>query len=194
MRNSSSTNSSVIHHQVSKIPIILSLRKKIYISYSKKLQQHLILVIFTLIVDKLSWEDLKRLALESDFGLFFLNFGIEIPPVIKFEVDLDNSFISDMVDRSITDLDIFFRADGVKLLSRTFRAASVSNVSGSISGHIYIQPVVRIFKYFSFYFLLLVHRYIRKLFCHTKKLVLPNSHDFCTRTRTCTVSLFYKCF
>ena len=116
----------------------LSEKKNINIIF-KKLQQHLILVIFTLIVDKLSWEDLKRLALESDFGLLFLNFGIEIPPVIKFEVDLDNSFISDMVDRSITDLDIFFRADGVKLLSRTFRAASVSNVSGSISGHIYIQ-------------------------------------------------------
>ena len=153
MRNSSSTNSSVIHHQVSKIPIILSLRKKyIYIYHILKNSNNTwSMVIFTLIVDKLSWEDLKRLALESDFGLFFLNFGIEIPPVIKFEVDLDNSFISDMVDRSITDLDIFFRADGVKLLSRTFRAASVSNVSGSISGHIYIQPVVRIFKYLSFF-------------------------------------------
>ena len=98
-------------------------------------------IIFTLIVDKLSCEDLNRLALESDFCLFFLNLGMEIPPVIKFEVDFDNSFISDMVDRSITDLDIFFSADGVKLLSSIFIAASVSNVSGMISGHIYIYII-----------------------------------------------------
>ena len=128
------------------------------------------MVIFTLIVDKLSCEDLKRLALESDFCLFFLNLGMEIPPVIKFEVDLDNSFISDMVDRSITDLDIFFSADGVKLLSSIFIAASVSNVSGTISGHIYIynhselQYSEDIFKFMANFLKRHVKRRVQKQF------------------------------
>ena len=86
-------------------------------------------------VAKLSVDFRNKLVFDSDFGLD-LNLGNLTPPVIKFEVDFDNSFISDMVDKSITDLDIFLMADGVKLLSRTSRAASVLNVSGSTFGQI----------------------------------------------------------
>ena len=95
--------------------------------------------ICTSIVDKLSADDLSKLDFDSDFNFFpiFLNFGIVIPPVIKFDVDLDSSFISDMVDRSITERDNFFKADGVKLLSRTSRAASASNCSVSTLGQIW---------------------------------------------------------
>ena len=88
-------------------------------------------------VDKLSCEDLNRLDLLSDLGFFFLNFGMVMPPVIRFEVDLESSFISDIVERSITDLESFFSADGVKLLSNTSRAASVSKLSVSTCGQIY---------------------------------------------------------
>ena len=47
----------------------------------------------TSIVDKLSADDLSKLDFDSDFSFFFLNLGIVMPPVIKFEVDLDSSFI-----------------------------------------------------------------------------------------------------
>lgn len=78
-------------------------------------------------VARLSSEPLTRLVFDSDFSLFFiLNLGNVMPPVIRFEVDLESSFISDMVDRSMTDLESFFKADGVKLLSRTSSAASAS--------------------------------------------------------------------
>ena len=85
-------------------------------------------------VAKLSVDFRNKLVFDSDF--LDLNLGNLTPPVIKLEVDFDNSFISDMVDKSITDLDIFLIADGVKLLSRTSRAASVLNVSGSTFGQI----------------------------------------------------------
>ena len=79
---------------------------------------------------------LSKLVFDSVLLFFFLNLGIEMPPVIKFEVDFDNSFISDNVEMSITDFESFFRADGVKLLSKTSRAASVSNNSSSTLGQI----------------------------------------------------------
>jgi hypothetical protein len=48
-------------------------------------------------VDKLSADDLSKLDLDSDFSFFFFNLGIlmppVMPPVIKFDVDLDSSFI-----------------------------------------------------------------------------------------------------
>ena len=92
------------------------------------------------LVAKLSLEERSKLALESDLAFFLaLNLGMVMPPVIKFEVDLESSFISDMVDRSITDLESFLRADGVKLLSNTSRAASVSNASVSTWGQIYYR-------------------------------------------------------
>ena len=98
-------------------------------------------ILSTSIVDKLSADDLSKLDFDSDFCFFFLNLGIEmppvIPPVIKFEVDLDSSFISDIVEISMTDCDNFFGADSVKLLLRTLRAASVSNCSFSTIGQIY---------------------------------------------------------
>lgn len=88
---------------------------------------------------KESAELLSKLDFDSDLSFFFLNLGIVIPPVIKFEVDLDNSFISDIVERSITDLESFFKAEGVKVLSKTSRAASVSKCSSSTWGQICIQ-------------------------------------------------------
>ena len=84
---------------------------------------------------KLSVDFLNKLALESDLGLgFFKNLGILIPPVIRLEVDFDSSFISDILDKSITDFESFLRAEGVRLLSKTSRAASVSKDSGSTLG------------------------------------------------------------
>ena len=50
-------------------------------------------ILSTSIVDKLSADDLSKLDLDSDFCFFFLNLGIVMPPVIKFDVDLDSSFI-----------------------------------------------------------------------------------------------------
>ena len=49
-------------------------------------------ILSTSIVDKLSADDLSKLDLDSDFSFFFLNLGIVMPPVIKFDVDLDSSF------------------------------------------------------------------------------------------------------
>ena len=71
-----------------------------------------------------------------------------MPPVIKFEVDLESSFISDILERSITDLESFLSADGVKLLSNTSKAASVSNASLSTWGQIYfdVTPLKNFFN------------------------------------------------
>lgn len=100
-------------------------------------------------VAKLSLEDRSKLDLDSDFCFFFvLNLGIVMPPVIKFEVDLESSFISDILERSITDLESFLSADGVKLLSNTSKAASVSNASLSTWGQIYfdVTPLKNFFN------------------------------------------------
>ena len=100
-------------------------------------------------VAKLSLEDRSKLDLDSDFCFFLvLNLGIVMPPVIKFEVDLESSFISDILERSITDLESFLSADGVKLLSNTSRAASVSNASLSTWGQIYfdVTPLKNFFN------------------------------------------------
>ncbi len=59
-----------------------------------------------------------------------------MPPVMRFEVDLEISFISLIVDMSITDLESFFNADGVRLLSMPSRRASASKASVSTFGQI----------------------------------------------------------
>ena len=59
------------------------------------------------------------------------------PPVMRLEVDFEMSFTSLIVDKSITDLESFFNAEGVRLLSISSKAASVSNASVSTLGQIF---------------------------------------------------------
>ena len=92
-------------------------------------------------VERLSTEDRNRQVLEVAPAIVLIRFRktdlVKKVPVIRFDVDLEISCISDMLDKSITDLDIFFKAEGVKLVSSMSKAASPSNRPGRYFGQIY---------------------------------------------------------
>ena len=94
----------------------------------------------TSMVERLSTEERSRLVLEVALATVFSRFRktvlVKKVPVMRLDVDLEMSCISLMLDKSITDLEIFFKAEGVKLVSSMSRAASPSNKSGRCFGQI----------------------------------------------------------
>lgn len=95
-------------------------------------------------VPRLSAEVPKRLDFDSEttFLNFFENTDfVKTEPVIRFDVDLEISCISAILDKSITDFEIFFSAAGVKLVSRASIAASLSKTSGLYLGQIYLPAI-----------------------------------------------------
>ena len=103
-------------------------------------------------VERLSAEERNRLVLEvaaaTDLKRFLNTDLVKIEPVIRFEVDFEISCISDMLDRSMTDLDNFLSADGVKLVSNMPRATSPSNMSGRYFGQICVVAIAIFDEFF----------------------------------------------
>jgi hypothetical protein len=96
-------------------------------------------------VERLSAEERNRLVFEvaaaTDLNRFLKTDLVKREPVMRFEVDFEISCISVMFDKSITDLDNFLSADGVKLVSNMPRAASPSNKSGRCFGQICVVAI-----------------------------------------------------
>ena len=96
-------------------------------------------------VERLSAEERNRLVFDvaaaTDLNRFLKTDFVKSDPVIRLEVDFEISCISDMLDKSMTDLDNFLSADGVKLVSNMPRAASPSNKSGRCFGQICVFAI-----------------------------------------------------